>query len=272
MAARLAQYGTGVRMDGRRHMVGRSVTERATPDIRRPSEPVAHTPRPGTDEWDLLNQHLIRVSNLAGHFANEFGARDLGRLLGLWHDLGKHNPAWQDYLWACYLASVGFRSAPSTKVPHAIWGAGFAYWLMERLAPGRWHELALPILGHHTGLKDAGTASSELDDFLHNNQIGMQVMQTEVKSLQAALPGGLPAARFPTMELTQRELFFGCFSLLSSTRIGSTRHPTVSTRALRAKSVGDSTRSGHISAANLHGGANNRPRFSESGTRCTMLV
>jgi CRISPR-associated endonuclease/helicase Cas3 len=205
---------------------GMSVSEGPAPEVSRPSEPVAHTPRPGTDDWDLLNQHLIRVSNLAGEFASEFGARDLTRLLGLWHDLGKHNPAWQDYLWACHLASLGYRSAPKTKVLHAIWGAAFAYRLVEQSGSGRWQELALPILGHHTGLKDGGTTSSELVEFLHVNPDGMRVMQAAARSLQAAIPGGLPVVRFPEMELTQRELLIRMIfsALIDADRLDAGSH------------------------------------------------
>ena len=194
--------------------------------MSRPREPVAHTPRPGTDDWDVLDQHLIRVSNLAGEFANAFGARDLGRLLGLWHDFGKHNPAWQDYLWACHLTSLGFRSASKTKVPHAIWGAAFAYRLMMQSGPERWHELALPILGHHTGLRNAGTASSELVDFLYGNPDSLQVMLSAAKALQDSIPEGLPAVRLPTMALTQREFFIRMLfsALIDADRLDAADH------------------------------------------------
>ena len=204
----------------------KSVTEEPGPGPKRPTERVAHTPRAGTDDWDFLNQHLIRVSNLAGEFAGAFGARDLGRLLGLWHDLGKCNPAWQEYLWASHLAALGLRPKPRTKVPHAIWGAALAYVLLRQQRPERWQELALPIIGHHSALSDKGHAASKLTEFLDTNADGLRIMQDAVGTLQAELPEGLPTVRLPTMEATQRELFIRMLfsALIDADRLDAADH------------------------------------------------
>lgn len=45
-----------------------------------------------------LEKHLVAVAKLAAENATSFKGADLARLLGLWHDLGKYNPAWQEYL------------------------------------------------------------------------------------------------------------------------------------------------------------------------------
>lgn len=190
------------------------------PRLNRPSQPVAHTPRQGTDDWDFLDQHLVRVSNLAGEFAEAFGARELGRLIGLLHDFGKHNPAWQDYLWAAHLAALGLRSKPRAKVPHAIWGAAFAYRALTQRGTDTWKEIALPILGHHSGLDVAGDAALSLDAFFHKHPEGQGIMQAAVQSLQSTVPGVLPAVRFPVMERTQRELHI---RMLFSTLIDADR-------------------------------------------------
>jgi CRISPR-associated endonuclease/helicase Cas3 len=213
-------------MDAHRGAPNKSGTEGAAPILERPSEAVAHTPSAGTDDWDSLNQHLTRVSSLAGEFASEFGARDLGCLLGLWHDLGKYNPAWQDYLWDCYRASMNHRRTPKSKVPHAIWGAAYVYSLLGQITSGRWQDLALPILGHHTGLKDAGAASTELVDFHHKNPAGLQIMQAAIGPLLTSLPSELPTVRFPAMELTQRELFIRMLfsALIDADRLDTAAH------------------------------------------------
>jgi len=42
------------------------------------------------EEWQLLEDHLRNVAEMAREFASEFGAGEWGYLAGLWHDLGKH--------------------------------------------------------------------------------------------------------------------------------------------------------------------------------------
>jgi CRISPR-associated endonuclease/helicase Cas3 len=106
---------------------------------------VAHTPRKGTDEWHSLEAHVNGVINRATKYAGAFGGEVLTELAGLWHDLGKYNPAFQTYLEACHLASITGAPPPPKGVPHAIYGAMLAFDLgLEFLAP--------LIAGHHAGL------------------------------------------------------------------------------------------------------------------------
>ena len=44
-------------------------------------------------ERHLLVDHLKEAARLTAEFAEGLGARDLGYYLGLWHDLGKFDPA-----------------------------------------------------------------------------------------------------------------------------------------------------------------------------------
>jgi CRISPR-associated endonuclease/helicase Cas3 len=54
----------------------------------------AHTPgKEGT--WHDLEEHLKSVAELAANFAAKFNARELGKLVGLLHDLGKFNNQFQ---------------------------------------------------------------------------------------------------------------------------------------------------------------------------------
>jgi CRISPR-associated endonuclease/helicase Cas3 len=85
----------------------------------------AHTPN-DTGEWHFLDRHLKDVAEMAQSFANKFGTGDLAYWIGLWHDLGKSNPEFQDYLKACV------QNKQHDKVPHAIWGAVLIYWLISR--------------------------------------------------------------------------------------------------------------------------------------------
>jgi CRISPR-associated endonuclease/helicase Cas3 len=105
----------------------------------------AHTPRKGTDEWHSLKDHVGGVMDRATKYAGIFDGEILADLAGLWHDLGKYNPAFQTYLETCHLASVNGTPAPPKGVPHAIYGAMLAFDLgLEFLAP--------LIAGHHAGL------------------------------------------------------------------------------------------------------------------------
>lgn len=105
----------------------------------------AHTPV-GDGPWHDLVSHLRRTSELACESASKFGAGELARLAGLWHDIGKFNPDFQGYLRDCYEAELSGGKAPrGGSVPHAVYGAVLAREGLQVLAP--------VIHGHHTGLQ-----------------------------------------------------------------------------------------------------------------------
>ncbi|PTR08407.1 hypothetical protein C8R32_105106 [Nitrosospira sp. Nsp5] len=54
---------------------------------------MAHVRKDADGVWyeHLLNDHLQKVSRLAGGFAHTFGASEWAELAGLWHDLGKYS-------------------------------------------------------------------------------------------------------------------------------------------------------------------------------------
>jgi CRISPR-associated endonuclease/helicase Cas3 len=98
-----------------------------------------------------LADHLEGVANLAESFAACFGNGDWAHLAGLWHDLGKFNPAWQAYLkrGSGYDSEAHLETNPG-KVDHSTAGALHA---VERLGP-MGQILAYLIAGHHAGLPD----------------------------------------------------------------------------------------------------------------------
>lgn len=119
----------------------------------------AHTPvKDGP--WHELVPHLLGTADRAKKNAAKFGAGELARLAGLWHDLGKFNPEFQKYLSSCDAAKRGGRDAPAKSVPHAVYGAVFAWESIGLLAP--------VIYGHHAGLPDRsrlqGTMSAENEE------------------------------------------------------------------------------------------------------------
>jgi CRISPR-associated endonuclease/helicase Cas3 len=116
----------------------------------------AHTPSdncPG--QWHDLKEHLIEVANKSGEFATKLKAKGLGYISGLWHDLGKYNPKFQEYLEKCHVAKLSGQQPPKEKVPHAIYGAILANDL--KLTP-----LSFLIAGHHAGLPNQSDLKSRL--------------------------------------------------------------------------------------------------------------
>src|SRR3989338_4056727 len=156
----------------------------------------AHTPNE-KGEWHKLEDHLKEVARLATKFADKFGAGELAKWIGLWHDLGKANPEFQDYLKACQ------QKERHEKAPHAIWGAVLAYWLISRnREDDRWKEIAITIAGHHGGIDQPGSLSQRLEERTQNNQGLFQQIAEYAKKLPSP-----PQVRLPELTRTQRELF-----------------------------------------------------------------
>ena len=110
---------------------------------------LAHLVRDGeTWRFHALDDHLRSTGELAAGFGSAFGSAEWSRLAGLWHDLGKHRPPFQEYL----RATTGYESADShgQRVDHSTAGAIYA---IDRLGP-RGRVLAYAIAGHHAGLPD----------------------------------------------------------------------------------------------------------------------
>jgi CRISPR-associated endonuclease/helicase Cas3 len=108
--------------------------------------------------WEPLSDHLEKVSLSAANFADAFGARPWGDILGRCHDLGKLSNAFQNYLHQAGTKSADAGAEEETdthtrgqRVDHSTFGARFA----EKAAGGIVGQiLAFCISGHHTGLPD----------------------------------------------------------------------------------------------------------------------
>ena len=106
------------------------------------------------EEWELLWDHLlltaegdIELPGTAG-FAAAFGASGLGRLVGLWHDLGKYSHEFQAYLHSAESADAGMSRG---SVDHSTAGAQLA---ASQFRSGIGMVIAYCIAGHHGGLSD----------------------------------------------------------------------------------------------------------------------
>jgi len=108
------------------------------------------------EKWQLLEEHLTNVSQLAADFCRPFGAEEWGRILGLWHDIGKYRPQFQDKL----------LTNSSRPVDHKGVGARWADEQFRHL--GR--VMAYCIGGHHGGLSDCGgaCAGKSLEELLED--------------------------------------------------------------------------------------------------------
>lgn len=103
----------------------------------------AHSPSPSKPGvWHNLVDHLRGVAEKAEKFAVPLNAPDLAYYLGLWHDLGKFNPAWQ-----AYLKESAKGNKPAKKIDHKAAGS-----LLMTQQKGL-ATFALLIQGHHGGLR-----------------------------------------------------------------------------------------------------------------------
>lgn len=155
-----------------------------------------------------LFEHLKNVSRLSGEFAAEFGNRDWGEVLGLWHDLGKYHPKWQKYI----RLQTGFDpnaqiECGKGKINHSTAGAVQAFLRMRESPPAR--ILAYVLAGHHAGLPDwdPDDAGGDLTNRLYpggslgDTELNEIREMSEAKSLlEARLPASLPLG---LIDLTQ---------------------------------------------------------------------
>ncbi|HLZ09172.1 MAG TPA: CRISPR-associated helicase Cas3' [Chloroflexota bacterium] len=171
---------------------------------------------------DLVD-HLRSVAALAAEFATPLGAKDLGYVLGLWHDIGKFSPAFQAYLAACEAEP----NAHPRKVDHKAAGSF--------LADGELGILSLLIRGHHGGLDTRDGTRTWLAD--HKNDAGARDALTQA---QQAIPDLHPSAQpgFPPNAVaapTGAELFLRLLfsALVDADYLDTERHFSSGMAAMR---------------------------------------
>lgn len=154
--------------------------------------PIAHTPSDGRSAPHLLDEHLREVGRLAAAFAPPAWA-EWARQAGIWHDLGKYDPAFQDYIrrdsgYEAHLVD-GLPSHPS----HSLAGAQHA--IAQHGKFGR--LLAYLIAGHHTGLPDGSAEHQGAASLSHRLAQGPQAL---ADALRADIPADLLAASPLTLD------------------------------------------------------------------------
>jgi CRISPR-associated endonuclease/helicase Cas3 len=117
---------------------------------------IAHAKQDSSGTWleaHLLDDHLRSVAKIAGELASKFGSQGWGRMSGQWHDLGKYQDTFQDYI----RDKTGYEKENAhieqgyNRVTHSTAGAIHA---IETFGPVMGHIIAYLISGHHAGLPD----------------------------------------------------------------------------------------------------------------------
>lgn len=112
------------------------------------TEYYAHSENSRKEKHGLL-KHLLQTAKFAESFACKDEYKPIFKIAGIFHDFGKYQPAFQNYL-----INGGRRGS----VPHAAWGAGLAR-IFKTL------EASIVIDGHHKGLPDVSAWKNETAPF-----------------------------------------------------------------------------------------------------------
>lgn len=119
---------------------------------------VAHAPLEAELPWHRLEDHLKAVGSLAAERIARVADPIWGTLAGIWHDLGKYAPDWQDFIRSAVdvAAAVEAHVEEEDEQPkrrrgpdHSTAGAIHAVNLMAVDIGG---ALAFAISGHHAGM------------------------------------------------------------------------------------------------------------------------
>ncbi|MBU1711089.1 MAG: CRISPR-associated helicase Cas3' [Proteobacteria bacterium] len=102
------------------------------------------------EKWQLLEEHLRNVAEMAARFAKPFGGDEWAGLAGLWHDLGKYSNEFQSMLYTENGLECHLETKPG-RVVHSQAGGHLAS-LNEWKGADR--VLSWIIMGHHAGLTD----------------------------------------------------------------------------------------------------------------------
>jgi len=135
-----------------------------------------------------LEEHIRAVAALAEEFASAFDAGPLGRFLGLCHDIGKYDPAWQAYLLDSEAGTTKRGRGPDHK------GAG------AHLASAQLSLAALLIQGHHGGLRCQDDAKQWLKERSADPATG-----EAIRLAKQALPELSAAYRFSVPDAIRRD-------------------------------------------------------------------
>jgi CRISPR-associated endonuclease/helicase Cas3 len=138
----------------------------------------AHSKNDAGERHDLV-AHLKAVAETARGFATGLNAEELAYYAGLWHDVGKFHPDFQNYLLRCEANPRARGHGPDHKAA----GAELA---MQHVKP-----LSLLIQGHHGGLR----SPTDRDGWLEGERLKRgSAIASAMALARAAMPGLGPAS------------------------------------------------------------------------------
>ncbi len=192
----------------------------------------AHTPaKVSPQKWHLLIEHLNETAKYSAKFSKSFGYDNAGYILGLFHDLGKVNPKFQEYLIACNKGEI------ATKTTHSIQGSSFLWWLLLNQNKNKL-PLAICTFGHHGGLDSQHkiiTQNGKLYEWWKDkkNVSIKKLMQDFLKYFSLVTP-----EKLPDNELKQELLLRMLFSaLVDADFLDTEKHFKVSQSTLRTNPI-----------------------------------
>lgn len=175
-----------------------------------------------TGREQLLCDHLTGVADLAGRFAAAFGEEAMGRLLGLYHDIGKYSREFQAYL----RADEEEKKRRRGRIDHSTAGTQEIVKLRQsaddeqsrRLGRGMAQVMAFCIAGHHGGIPNQGTTANTAEDGTLLGRLKRRNLPDYRAYHEADLPQTLPpsslllaqAARAPLSAMLYTRMLFSC--------------------------------------------------------------
>lgn len=156
-------------------------------------------PEPG-DTWQLLEEHLRRVAELARDRAEAVvgGSAELATMAwwaGLLHDVGKYRPEFQAMIRQLRRKGVETRH----KQAGAAWAANAKHW-----------DIATAIAGHHGGIPDAADLTRRIVDGPGGKDVAVAVRNDairEISELAAVMPTPTPVTDALAFDVRVRMLF-----------------------------------------------------------------
>lgn len=128
-------------------------------------ELLAHTAKGKNDQF--LMEHLENVAKTCKIFSSEFGAGDIGEVVGILYDIGKATKKFQDYL----------KDNSGESIKHKFHGAQ----IVNKTYPHIGKLLAYVIGGHHTAIPD------DFTDNL-NEALTLDMLKPELDKLLCDIP------------------------------------------------------------------------------------
>ena len=150
---------------------------------------LGHKSDDGLEREQSLLEHLQGTSKLCEKFAADFNLAYLGRLLGLYHDIGKYSAGFQKRI-----------KENGPKVDHSTAGAQ---------ALGKYFPpLAFCIAGHHSGLMNLGTRGDEDNGTLVARMRKQLIEKLDYHAFKEELPElQIDKKKFPVLKDTFQAMF-----------------------------------------------------------------